>query len=307
MSLAQSTQEVRAPERKESDVIQSASITAMMRSVLASESGKLKNPDYLATHFVNDEWRNYLQDPKKSFEMLNHRIPGGVIYMLIRTKYFDDSLRKWLKKNPDSQIVLMGSGFDTRSLRFDNSLSEASTFFELDLKRMLEHKKQIINNNNLNSNNIDIRYLPINFHEEDSIDVLLENGLNPNKPTYFLLESISFFLEEKTIINLLSKINESMQSETLIALDYVFRDYVEGNLSYYGAKETHAELQDLGEPHLFGLNYNEVEAFFNNVGYEVKNNYTSKMLEFGYLANQDGSNSLGSISTFFGLTEAGKY
>ena len=50
-----------APKRTESDFIQSASVTAMMRALL-SEKNEFQNPDYLAKYFVSHPWSEFLKD-----------------------------------------------------------------------------------------------------------------------------------------------------------------------------------------------------------------------------------------------------
>lgn len=304
MSAANSIEISSAPKRQDSDFIQSATVTAMMRSVLSNKEGRLKNPDYLSKYFLSGEWKQLVETTDCAYEILDKRIPGGVIYMLIRTKYFDNALKRWLRRHPASQVVILGAGFDTRALRFGGHYGGNVVFYEVDLKGMSEHKKAVIESHGLNRQEVEIRYVPANFHEESPIDALLMNGFDRQVPTCFICEGISFFLEKATIHKLLQQIKNLMCCEAIVTLDYVFRDYVEGNLDYYGAKETHAELIELGEPHIFGLNYDEVENLFNEFGYEIKNNYTSKMLELGYLADQGSEKSAGRPCAFFGLTEA---
>ena len=92
-----------APKRTESDFIQSASVTAMMRALL-SEKNEFQNPDYLAKYFVSHPWSEFLKDREKSIENLEERVPGCIYYHLVRTKKFDQLCLKWLKENKNGQI-----------------------------------------------------------------------------------------------------------------------------------------------------------------------------------------------------------
>lgn len=293
---------VQSVERSDEDFIQSASITAMMRAVLNTKEN-LKNPDYLAKYFVDKAWSPFLENPDSSIENLEKRLPGGIYYILIRTKYFDDSLLKWIKKNPDSQVVMLGAGFDTRALRF-TSESKNIEYYEVDLKAMLEYKKNIIFKKSLNANGYNnINYIPTNFQTDDLFENLNKQGFDNSKPTYFLCEGITFFLGAETIDNLFENISRMTSVNVMVAFDYAFSDYIDGDLNFYGAKETYNELQVIKEPHVFGINYEDIDGFFHKKGFESLNNYTAGMLDVRYIANKYGDNFAAKSTSFFGLTE----
>lgn len=289
-------------ERSDEDFIQSASITAMMRAVLNTQE-TLNNPDYLAKYFVDETWRPFLQAPDSSIESLEKRLPGGIYYIFIRTKYFDNSLEKWIKNNPNSQVVLLGAGFDTRPLRFDH-LSDNIDYYEVDLKAMLEYKQNIISRESLsNKSRKNINYVPTNFQTDSVFENLITQGFDKNKPTYFLCEGITFFLNENVIEKLFLNITKLTSDNVMVALDYAFSDYIDGDHNYYGAKETYKELQAINEPHVFGVNHEDIEGYFSKKGFYSLNNYTASMLDSKYIANKYGQNQDVRSTAFFGLTE----
>lgn len=61
-------------------------------------------------------------------------------YVMMRHKALDDLVAR--KKNEFKQIILLGSGFDTKSLRFKE---ESIKFIELDSPEVIKHKKNILN------------------------------------------------------------------------------------------------------------------------------------------------------------------
>lgn len=290
-----------APSRTDMDIIQTASVTALMRALFAEEAGILNNPDFLAKYFVNDQWRPFLNDPKTSREVLETRVPGTLYYLLLRTKYFDRSLKDWISRYPNSQIVFLGTGFDSRSIRFANELKEAYVY-EVDLKAMLDYKMDVISKNQLEDNPSNKVYVPINFHTESILEKLIERGFETSRNTYFLWEGVTFFLEEKTVRKFLKNLADNVKASTTVAFDYVFKDYVEGNLEYYGAKEIYRELRELGEPHIFGVNYSDMDSFAYDLGYTLRNNLTALMLESQYLAGKNGMSATRSNS-FSAITE----
>lgn len=292
------------PNRTNQDIIQSASVTALMRALLAEQKGILKNPDMLAKYFVNETWRPFLADPQQSIAVLDTRAPGTLGYILLRTKYFDNSLLSWLKTTPRSQVVILGTGFDTRSIRFSPQLREA-TVYEVDLEAMLKYKMEIIDEYGLDHQPADKIYVPVNFHTESILDKLTESGLKVDDPTYFLWEGVTYFLSAQTVRTFLKNLTTTMMGPTKLAFDYVFSDYVAGNLNYYGAKEVQAELEKLGEPHIFGINYDELDRFVQELGYQSRNNFTSTMLESLYLDDAQNANGI-RPNSFSAMTEIDK-
>ncbi|MBN6074549.1 hypothetical protein HYE60_04665 [Aggregatibacter actinomycetemcomitans] len=73
-----------------------------------------------------------------------------------------------------------------------------------------------------------------------------------------------------------------------ITLDYVYRDYAEGNLNHYGAKELYDVLVEINEPHFLGLNFDESEKFFKQLGFDTKENLSAMMLESKFLRGNFG-------------------
>jgi O-methyltransferase involved in polyketide biosynthesis len=61
-----------------------------------------------------------------------------VVHIAIRAKKYDDYARDFLERFPDSVIVNIGCGFDSRFLRIDNG---RVIFYDLDLPEIIEIKK----------------------------------------------------------------------------------------------------------------------------------------------------------------------
>lgn len=290
------------PTRTDDDIIGSASVTALMRYLLSDKEGLEKNPDYLGVHFVGGKWRDYLDNPRKSINELQNKLPGCIYYHLIRTKYFDSSFVKWVNTEKNSQVIILGAGFDSRAIRFQSILQKNNIkIYEVDLRAMLEYKKEIIENKIKEKLN-NVVFVACNFQKDNVIEKLLENGFDPTLPTMILWEGVTFFLTQKNIETYLALFKDNITGKLQISLDYAFRDYIEGDLNYYGAKELYNILVELGEPHLFGLNYDEVEPFFHMNGFMTKSNYTSFMLEALYAKDKFG-HSVGKPHAFHGMAE----
>lgn len=247
------------------DIIESASVTSLMRYLLSGENEKIKNPDIYGKYFVNGKWKQYIDNMEKSKQEMQKKLPGCLYYHLIRTFKFDDSLLKWLTKHENSQIIILGAGFDSRAIRFSNILNKSnSKLYEVDLKAMLDFKKEKMEEHSLTPNK-EYYHIPCNFNEVNWIRYFSENNINPNIPTLVLWEGVTYFLPEDLITSTLTELKNYFSAELQITLDYAYRDYINGNLNFYGAKELYNVLVEIGEPHFFGLNYNESEIFLKNL------------------------------------------
>lgn len=129
---------------------------------------------------------------------------------------------------------------------------------------MLDFKKEKMDEHSLTPNK-EYYHIPCNFNEVNWIRYFSEHNINPNIPTLVLWEGVTYFLPEDLITSTLTELKNYFSAELQITLDYAYRDYINGNLNFYGAKELYNVLVEIGEPHFFGLNYNESEIFLKNL------------------------------------------
>lgn len=56
-------------------------------------------------------------------------------------------------------------------------------------------------------------------------------------------------------------------------------------MNFFGAKELNRELQNIGEPHIFGIDSNDVNSFMNNLNYIIYEHFIANDLENKFLNN----------------------
>ena len=157
-------------QRSDNDIVESASVTALMRYLLSKESGRAKNPDDLGNIFVNGKWTHYLDNPELAKETLQKKLPGCIYYHLIRTKHFDSSLLNWINRFPNSQVIILGSGFDSRPIRFKTLLTENHIkIYEVDLRALLHYKEETIRQK-LAFTLDNVKYVSCNFQRDNVIE-----------------------------------------------------------------------------------------------------------------------------------------
>jgi methyltransferase (TIGR00027 family) len=118
--------------------------------------------------------------------------------------------------------------------------------------------------------------------------VLARHGYRPGRRSLFLWEGVTYFLTPRAVEATLRSVAANAAPGSRIVFDYALRSYVEGDLSYYGAREIARELKRIGEPHLFGLNADEIRPFLARFGFTVDSDLGAAELSDLHLRGTDG-------------------
>jgi methyltransferase (TIGR00027 family) len=132
-------------------------------------------------------------------------------FITSRTAWIDGAVESFLRAEvvqelPDSvrpQVVLLGAGYDTRSLRFRNS----ADFFEVDLPEVVEGKGRL--QRRWREQKGEDFELPTrigfdlnNARTESLTEVLIREGLRRDRPTLFVWEAVLFYVDQDSVLKL---------------------------------------------------------------------------------------------------------
>ena len=115
--------------------------------------------------------------------------------------------------NEYEQCLILGSGYDCISLKYQNDLS----FYEFDKNYMIDDKLKRINNLNIYNNNV--TYVKTNFNN-NWINDLLKTKYDSNKKTIVLLLGVVYYLSKETFSNLLSELSKLLTKDSVIVFDF---------------------------------------------------------------------------------------
>lgn len=154
------------------------------RMLDAASSSPVAN-DVLAHRFMTSEGQTVFK------QFTNEKIANASCVM--RHKIIDECVQKFLEKNPEGNIILLGSGFDTRSFRF-----AGGSWFELDEYQLIDFKNRQLPAsecpNPLHRQGIDF--------STDELDSCLGNIKNTGQ-TLFIIEGVFMYLNTTQISQLL--------------------------------------------------------------------------------------------------------
>ena len=149
----------------------------------------------------------------EGFKILKEQLPDqDRAYILVRTRFFDDFMMEALREV--SQVVILGSGFDTRAFRL--SFPQKTKLFELDLPEVIERKIAILKGDSANCQHHHMLKADLNQPWED---LLLEEGYQTNIPSVFLLEGLLMYLEEAQVHSLMKTISKLTTTGSYLGLD----------------------------------------------------------------------------------------
>ena len=282
-----------AEENKQSSVEKRASDTAMFAAIhrfisSLEEHPDFKGSDHLAKLFVPSKTKFFLsfafirRHVRKKFTKM---VPGTHEYMVARTKHFDDLFKQALADNIP-QIVFLGAGYDTRSIRFKDSVRQTK-IFELDVPTTQQQKKELLLKAGISIPE-QLSFVPINFNKESMQNVLSNAGYDKSQKSFFIWEGVTYYLPAETVKNTLGIIKNHSGAGSTVAFDYFYKSIVQGKSDSYGAKEIIKEVSKSGEPFQFGIEQGKIESFLAENGFDMLSHHTPEEFEKTYLFADNG-------------------
>jgi methyltransferase (TIGR00027 family) len=259
-----------------------AHITAGMRTLGRLTDGEAANADYLADRFLLREQRSWTWAPKLSRWVIERVMPGGFGYFNARTRYFDDVLLQAAERGLD-QLVVLGAGFDSRSLRFARQLGSARVF-EVDRPEVLEIRAERLRALQPNPNAVAV---PIDFERDDLAQLLTERGfVARGVRSLFFWEGVTYYLPDSAVDSVLACVASICEAPSGIVFDYVTRAFYQGDVRSYGAKQLAHGWRSMGNANRSGVA--DVQALVQPHGFRLREELDPAALERRYLSRLPG-------------------
>ncbi len=261
-----------------------AESVCILRAVAAKhEDPKVRNPDYLAEKFVNEEiWRTspLRADPR--------RARHNPVYFSVnaRTHHIDALLVDALSAGA-TQVVNLGAGLDSRAYRFRERFPKVR-FFELDLPAMITAKRERVVRI-FGAVPERVVLVPTDFTARPLDEVLRDAGYDRTQRTFFIWEGVTMYLPEAANVSTLRFIRGSSASGSSVVYDYTLDLALRpdgGGL--YGARSTAAYLASVGEPLVTGWSQSQAAALATREGLVVVSDLGPRELTARYLIGSDG-------------------
>ncbi len=183
-----------------------------------------------------------------------------------RHRIIDDLIRDQLLYQPNSQIVIIGAGFDSRAYRI-----EGGSWVELDEPQIIDYKNERLPISQCNN---PLQRIPIEFVHQSIGDKLAPFA--GDRSTVVLIEGVFMHLPQSAIRELLRTLKRLFASQTLIC-DLMTRRFFEKYSHTF-----HEKLADLGSTFII---VDKPDTIFLENGYQVlsKISVIGRALQLGIL------------------------
>jgi len=178
--------------------------------------------------------------------------PGVRPAVIARTRLIDEHMSEAMR-NGIAQVVILGAGFDTRAWR----IAGATSIFEVDHPNTSAAKQRHLREARSLA---PVRYVKLDFNRDNLDDMLAVAGYDATRPTFFLWEGVTNYLEEVAVRKTFSFVGKAAPGSR-IAFSYVHRDIITNPERFAGGLELQRRLAKMEEPFTFGLDPRDLADF----------------------------------------------
>lgn len=219
--------------------------------------------------------------------MLDQQMPDVHAFVVLRVRYVDDIVRAALGEGID-QIVLLGAGFDTTSMRCSNA---RVTVFEIDAPATLAEKRGLSDEVQKRDEAAQVIWVPCDFEHDRLTALLLESGYDRTHPSVVIWMGVTMFLTPEAISSTLTDLSGLCAPGSRLIFDYVDPDVITGESRWPGARRVARAVTRRGEPYRTGFTSADAERLIAGVGFTADEHLRTPALEQLYAPRQDGSRS----------------
>lgn len=212
------------------------------------------------------------------------KVPGIYEYVIARTKFIDE-IFKGLPGNIE-QVLIFGAGFDSRAIRFGQELKNVKVF-ELDARSTQQAKLNRFKESNINTP-ANVNYISIDFNKESLLEKLKEAGFESDRRCLFLLEGLTYYLENEAIDTTLRLLSDYCATGSLLIFDYADAKAArhEMDIDEHKVKQVHQTLVKKEEKPGFVLE-EIIQDFLDKYKFELVEEATSACLAKRYFGQAD--------------------
>lgn len=205
--------------------------------------------------------------------------PGARAWIVVRARFIDDALTTALAEGV-GQVVILGSGFDTRAYRVAGV--ERARVFELDTPATLQFKRERIEAL-LGRVPPQVSMVPVDLEHEELEPTLTRAGFRRQSPTLFIWEGVTSYLSAAAVDATLRALATLAAPHSRLVFTYLDQRTLEGGGETLGERATIAAVRHAGEPFRFGFDPAELPRYLESRGFEPLEDVASTELAARYL------------------------
>jgi methyltransferase (TIGR00027 family) len=183
-------------------------------------------------------------------------------FLRSRTNFFDRVVVDSIDTGTD-QVVLLGAGYDGRSLRY---AKPGVRWFELDHRDTQADKRSRLHRLDIVS--AAISFAAVDFGVDDVAAALRRAGYDPARPALFACEGVAGYLAGEVLSSLLDSLRTCAASGSTLAIDIPLRPESSSEQSRRSLLQS--AVAQVGEPLVFAVPRNDLTGFLLTSGWKVE-------------------------------------
>jgi methyltransferase (TIGR00027 family) len=161
-----------------------------------------------------------------------------------RTSFLDEALERHLADI--DQLVVLGAGNDTRAYRLPPGTRVRC--FEVDTRKTQTLKREVLGTAGVDTSRV--TFVAADLMKKDWFEKLVKAGFEPDKPSFFLWEGVTMYLDREAVESTLRTV-AGTTCGSVVAFDYLTADTIESRSLFMLYARTALKLA--GEPWRFGM------------------------------------------------------
>jgi len=268
--------------------LSSARFVTFFRACSYKEKNEfLHSADNYAQQFISTLGRLALWFSPIIIPIIKKSALGSYDWIVARTLYLDHIMGKAQELNFE-QIVILGAGFDSRSLRFGKNLN-TFPFFEVDLcQTQLEKIKALKNKKILIP--LNLHFVSVDFNSQKLDVELFKSGFKKDAKNLFIWEGVTRYLTQEGIDATLKSIYSISATGSEVALTYHIRYQSKKENKKLRKSEKYIKkwIRRRGTSFDFSLEENEIKNFLRDRGFRLLENKMAQDLDELYFKKANG-------------------
>ena len=235
--------------------------TAFVVAVFRAEENQVSNPLY-----QDPQVEIFLDKPAKEFaESIAKICPAASAMVRLRTRYFDEHLDAELDRGV-RQVVILGSGLDTRALR---KKRHGVVFYEIDCAETLKYKEARLDASRIDHSHI--RFIPGNYLGNNMIPFLKSAGFLFDGPAYFIWEGNSVYLSPEDDAWVLRTLRDEVK-DFRISFDYNSEKLINRTTGHEDLNKFMDQFSGMSAHWITG--FDKIEPLAEQAGLKLIDNYS---------------------------------
>lgn len=214
---------------------------------------------------------------------------GGLAsFVALRHRLMDDLFLEAFRQGC-KQVVNLGSGFDSRLLRFKEQFSQGD-YFEVDHPNSFRLKSYLLNCELDKSWEIKSKRLSIDFERGDLGEILLNAGFSVEKKSFVFWEGVTYYLDRMAIHGTLAKLAPLLSSGSSLVFDYWNPEIrLTRNAPFLWSRQTlmTGGLKLLGEALKSSFTMSQLNLALSTHGFAAVNHFDSSAMKKRYFGHGD--------------------